>query len=64
MWTQSEVVGNIVQSPYAKNCTISHKFNNMNTFSNKLTSKTKDSVRLFFENTNSLLVNITYSLTS
>ena len=59
MRTQSEVVGNTVQILSAKSYAVLYEFNNVNTFGNKLISKIEDSIRLFFENMNSLLVNMT-----
>ena len=53
-------VEHTVQSSYTKSSTFLYKFNNTITFSNKLMTKIDNSVRLFFENMNSLPTSMGY----
>ena len=79
MRTQSKVVGNIAQSlcatisafscnfnnanTFSNNCTVLHKFNNIDIVGNKLQVNSYDSIRLFFENFKGFLADMRYCRT-
>ena len=60
MKTQSRVGGNTAQSPCTKSSAVLFKFKDIKTFRNKLTSKTNNSLRLLFENVNSISPDMDY----
>ena len=73
MGTQSEILRNTVQSSYIKRSAVSNhfnifknknKFNNIKTYSSKLTLKQDDSFCILFENVNGLPPDMGYCSSS
>ena len=64
MGTWSERLRNTAQSSCTKSRAVSNKFNNIETYSSKLTLKQDNSFYLLFENVNGLPPNIGYCSSS